>query len=104
MSTSVLLSNLSQGFWRAATRVEGWTPQTGSEVTVLFDPRSGETHFLAPLPALLLTCTDDTWVTAQQLVERFAGKLVLGSKTQIQVYAALDSLERAELVQFKNYE
>lgn len=65
----------------------------------VFDPLSGETHFLSQLPALILTVIDARWCSAAQLLERLAGPVALDDQAEARLLAALDSLERAELVE-----
>lgn len=66
---------------------------------VVFDPVSGETHFLSDLPSLLLSAIDEQPSTLAELVERFAGPVDLDPTAQSQIVSALLFLEGAELVE-----
>jgi len=66
---------------------------------VVFDPATGETHFLNELPALLLSSIDGTPRPIAALVERIAGPTELDAEARTQIIGALVSLERAELVE-----
>jgi len=66
---------------------------------VVFDPSTGETHFLTELPALLLSVVDREPASQDTLVDRLAGPLDLDSTAEAQVLAALVYLEGAELVE-----
>ncbi len=65
----------------------------------MFDPATGETHFLSDLPALIVTIVDDDWASHTNIIERYAGPVELDGSAETQVIAALVSLERAELVE-----
>ena len=65
----------------------------------VFDPRSGETHFLNDLPSLVLSVIDDQPSTLHELVERLAGPVDLDPTAQSQIVSALLFLEGAELVE-----
>ncbi len=47
------------------------------EPVPVFDPATGETHFLTELPALLLEAIGPSPATALELVERLAGPVDL---------------------------
>lgn len=66
---------------------------------IVFDPVSGETHFLSDLPALILSVIDEMPASYTELVERFAGPVDLDGGAQSQIVAALLFLEGAELVE-----
>lgn len=68
---------------------------------VVFDPASGETHFLSDLPALILSVIDALPASYTELVERFAGPVDLDGQANTQIVAALLFLEGAELVESK---
>lgn len=65
----------------------------------MFDPASGETHFLSELPALLLSAIDADWCAFDVLVERIAGPLELDPQDQAKIVSSLGYLEGAELVE-----
>jgi len=65
----------------------------------VFDPASGETHFLNDLPVLLLLAIDNRPVSCSTLMARFAGPMQLDEQGQAQILAALVYLEGAELVE-----
>ncbi len=64
----------------------------------VFDPDTGETHFLSDLPALALREIDDTPVTLSRLIERLDGPEDLPAEARQQIHAALLSLEKVELI------
>ena len=64
----------------------------------VFDPDTGETHFLSELPSILLAQVDDRPVTLYQLIQRLDGPNDLADEARHQITAALLSLERAELI------
>ncbi len=66
---------------------------------VVFDPTTGETHFLADLPALVLAELDDKPRSIRELIERLAGPVELGHVAEQQILTALTQLEAAELVE-----
>lgn len=66
---------------------------------IVYDPSSGETHFLSDLPSLILSVVDDIPASYAELVERFAGPVELDPIAQSQIVAALLFLEGAELVE-----
>ena len=65
----------------------------------MFDPATGETHFLSDLPALLLAAVDAEPAEVATLIDRIAGPVTLDGQAQAQVVAALIFLESAELVE-----
>jgi hypothetical protein len=65
----------------------------------VFDPATGETHFLSELPALIATIVDGTWASPVELITRYAGPVQLDAAAEAQFLAALASLERAEIVE-----
>ena len=66
---------------------------------VVFDPATGETHFLADLPALVLAELDDEPRSVRELIERLAGPVELDRAAEQQILTALTQLEAAELVE-----
>lgn len=75
-----------------------FTEEFGS-VCAVFDPASGETHFLTELPSLLLSVIDDRAATLDTLVERLAGATALDPQARIQLLSAMEYLVAAELVE-----
>ena len=73
--------------------------ENGVGEEVVFDPSSGETHFLSDLPSLILSVVDDEPATYMELLERFSGPVDLDSQAESQIFAALMFLEGAELVE-----
>lgn len=72
-----------------------------SSKSLLFDPYTGETHFLGDLPALILSVIDDTALPLEELAERLAGPISLDETARAQINGALVFLEAAELVESK---
>ena len=70
-----------------------------SQAVAVFDPASGETHFLSDLPALLLDVTNSCPVPFEVLYERLAGKQSLDDSAKARILAALRSLEGVELIE-----
>jgi len=66
---------------------------------VVFDPSTGETHFVTQLPALILAELDTTPRSVAELIERLAGPVELGETEEQQILDALSRLEAAELVE-----
>jgi PqqD family protein of HPr-rel-A system len=85
-----------RSWWRRA-QAPVWETLPGA--SAVFDPDSGETHFLAQLPALLLPLVSDRPATAAELVSRLAGPVELDASADAQIVAALSYLEDAELVE-----
>jgi PqqD family protein of HPr-rel-A system len=83
--------------WRRLGPALVWDREPGHGA--VFDPATGETHFLSELPALIATTLDDTWASHIELVSRYAGTVELDAAAEAQFVAALTSLERAELVE-----
>jgi PqqD family protein of HPr-rel-A system len=85
------------GVWRRLGPTLVWGNEPGQGP--VFDPATGETHFLSELPALIATILDDTWASHVELISRYAGPVQLDAAAEAQFLAALASLERAELVE-----
>jgi len=83
--------------WRRLGPPLVWDGEPGEGA--VFDPVSGETHFLSQLPALILTVVDDRWCGYPELIARLAGPVALDGQAEEKVISALASLERAELVE-----
>ena len=69
------------------------------QAVAVFDPASGETHFLSDLPALLLDVISSKPVSSEVLCERLAGKQSLDDLAKARILAALRSLEGVELIE-----
>lgn len=82
-------------FRNGAPLVWAQTPGEGP----VFDPATGETHFLNELPALILQSIDADPVSFPTLVERLAGPVDLDEQEKEKIVAALVYLEGAELVE-----
>ena len=74
-----------------------WQDALGSGA--VFDPSSGETHFLSELPSVMLSVIDRTPARYSLLVERLGGSSGLDEQAEVKIIAALRSLETAELVE-----
>jgi hypothetical protein len=68
---------------------------------IMFDPSSGETHFLSPLPNLVLAHLSVEYLAFGQLIQELAGESPdgLGGDSLTAIAATLDFLEGAELVE-----
>ena len=93
-STSPALGEHSIWYRRGAGLL--WESQVDG--AVVFDPDTGETHFLSDLPAMALAEIDDTPVTLSGLIERLDGPEDLPAEARQQIHAALLSLEQVELI------
>ena len=71
-----------------------------SAATAVFDPSSGETHFLTELPALVLRAISAAAGSEAELIRRMAGPVELGEPSTQLVHAALNQLERAGLIEY----
>jgi PqqD family protein of HPr-rel-A system len=65
----------------------------------VFDPATGETHFLNALPLLLLEAMAESPSTAENLIDALAGPVELNDDAAQRITAALHLLEDAELVE-----
>lgn len=72
--------------------------QVGEHYAV-FDPGTGETHFLSELPVLLLSLLDSTPRAELELVGRLTAGHDLDVDLSVPVRTALVSLVRAELIE-----
>lgn len=86
--------------WRRAGGV-GPERSYDEHTTILFDPSSGETHFLSPLPTLVLSHLSAEYLPFPELIEALAGEPPedLGDDALTAIAATLDFLEGAELVE-----
>ena len=87
----------NRGVWRRIGPAVSKIPQL--DPTPVFDPATGETHFLSPLPALLLGAIDGQWAFYNEIVDRIAGPVDYDGQAETQIITALMFLERAELVE-----
>ena len=71
----------------------------GFAPTPVFDPCTGQTHFLTELPALILAELDITPCPVEELIQRLAGPDKLDQAAEQRIQAALTQLEAAELVE-----
>ena len=69
------------------------------ESTVVYNPLTGETHFLAELPALLYEQLSETGASLTELLARFAAEDELDSSAMAQISQALRQLEAADLIE-----
>lgn len=69
------------------------------EMTIIFDPETGETHFLSDLPALLLEHIDQSPQTLKQLAGSIDALDDLSDEARKQIRRALDLLEANELIE-----
>lgn len=84
-------------WWRTGPTL---VTETFDEDDVVFDPATGETHFLTELPALLLTAIDRQPASHRDIVTRLAGaETELDAADEARVLAALQFLVAAELVE-----
>lgn len=93
----MLEAELTRKNWRRMGPALVWDGQPSAGA--VFDPQSGETHFLGDLPALVAATVDAEWASAQDLLVRYAGSVVLDDAAKTQILAALASLEAAEIVE-----
>ena len=75
--------------------------ETLGEAQAVFDRRTGETHFLADLPALILQALCERQLTRTALINELASAadIAIDENVSNRVLAALQFLERAELVE-----
>ena len=72
--------------------------ESHADTAAVFDPDTGETHFLTDLPAMALAQINDTPVTLSGLIKRLDGPDDLPADARQKIHAALLSLERVELI------
>jgi PqqD family protein of HPr-rel-A system len=65
----------------------------------VFDPATGETHFLTDLPLLLLETVVESPGTTEDLITALAGPVELDDAEAGRITAALHLLEDAELIE-----
>jgi hypothetical protein len=70
----------------------------GLENGPIFDPLTGQTHFLNELPHLLLQAVEAIPRTADELAERIAGPVQLSDEEHAKCLRALAFLASAELI------
>ena len=90
------VSGSGELWYRDAPR---YLQETFDGVHAIFDPATGETHFLAELPAIILTAVDNHPVTPEALLDRLMGSDDAGRAMDQQVSATLQFLAAAELVE-----
>lgn len=71
---------------------------SNDDTTALFNPGTGQTHFLSDLPLLILEQVGDAPIGMSELIERLGGSAELGPDAQQLIKSTLSSLEREELV------
>jgi len=98
-SVQVTAPNPARLGWRRLGPALAWQGEIGEGA--VYDPASGETHFLSPLPALLLSAIDGQWAFYSEIVDRIAGPVDYDGQAEAQIIAALVVLERAELVELQ---
>ena len=87
-----------QRLWRRCAAEDCLFEEFTDDV-VVFDPSTGETHFVTQLPALILAELDTTPRSVETLIERLAGPTGLEQAAEQQILDALSRLEAAELVE-----
>jgi PqqD family protein of HPr-rel-A system len=70
----------------------------------VFDPDTGETHFLTELPALVLQAISPVPASAAELVQRLAGNVQLDEDSAESVHSAVYQLEQAGLIEFREHQ
>lgn len=83
--------------WRRSGPPLVWADAPGEGA--VFDPASGETHFLSELPALLLPFIDQDWHDFGSLIAHIVGSVDLDDPHRAKILSALTFLESAELVE-----
>jgi PqqD family protein of HPr-rel-A system len=69
------------------------------DLSIIFDPDSGQTHFLSELPALLLDNIHESPQTIEQLTASIDAPEDLTEEAQEQIRRALSLLEAKELIE-----
>ena len=87
-------------FWLRSGPELVWQDAPG--LGAVFDPATGETHFLNELPAVILLAIDKTPVSFSALVERLGGGDEIDERAAAKILAALSLLETAELVESRS--
>lgn len=65
----------------------------------VFDPETGETHFVSELPTLVLQAVGPDPATAAKLIQKIAGPVELDENSIEAVHSSLQQLEYAGLVE-----
>ncbi|MCB1725070.1 MAG: hypothetical protein H6959_05730 [Chromatiaceae bacterium] len=94
--------DLAATSWRRVGPPLLWHREPGSGA--VFDPASGQTHFLNELPAMLLAEIQADWRDGASLVEAAAGPVDLNPNDRAKIHAALHFLASAELVESRDDE
>lgn len=97
LPTSVDLDAATERQWRRCGPPLVWENAPGEGA--VFDPASGETHFLSELPALLLSSIGQEWRDLASLIVHIAGSDDLEDQHRAKILSALTFLESAELVE-----
>jgi hypothetical protein len=97
LPTAVDLERAAERQWRRCGPPLVWENAPGEGA--VFDPASGETHFLSELPALLLSSIGQEWHNLASLVVQIAGTVDLDDQHRAKILSALTFLESAELVE-----
>jgi PqqD family protein of HPr-rel-A system len=79
------------------------TEQVSGAVHLLFDPFTGDTHFLNDLPFLLLQAIDDTPRSVSEISERLAVDEELDADAAAQINQTLLSLASSRLVESSDH-
>lgn len=95
MSSTTPASGEQSAWYRRGAELLWESQGDGSAV---FDPDTGETHFLSDLPAMALAEIGDTPVTLSGLIARLDAPEDLPAEARQQIHAALLSLEQVELI------
>lgn len=84
--------------WRRCGAPVVYALESDATSSTLFDPTTGETHFLADLPALVLSQVGEESIDLPHLLTRLDAPSDSGEEVALRVLHALATLERAELV------
>jgi PqqD family protein of HPr-rel-A system len=72
--------------------------QTVSEVTVAYDPATGETHFLSDLPAMVLEIVSTSPSTEHEILRALSAPLDPSQELLDRLQSALKQLKQAGLI------
>ena len=86
-----------KGLWFRIGPDLAWQDVPGNGA--VFDPASGQTHFLSELPAVIVSAVDQTPTSFSSLLERLGGPDGIDEHGKAKILAALSFLENAELVE-----
>jgi PqqD family protein of HPr-rel-A system len=65
---------------------------------IVFDPSTGETHFVNTLPALLLSAVEPKPLSLDALLRRLAGDVEMAATARDDILTALRFLAKAEII------